>query len=196
MNTIHLHGALADQFGPTIRLEIATATEAVQALCAVLPGFNKAIQQGAWHVVVGKSPESGLSLDETTITGFKIGARDLHITPALMGAKDSGAMKVIMGVALMATSFGFAGVGIMGASVGSSTVGGMMGSVGFAMATAGASLLLSPVSDEGGNDDASFLMSGPQVTARENSILPIAYGRVITGGVTIAAQIDIEQISL
>lgn len=199
MRQIHLHGALADEFGANISLDVKTVTEAVQALCVVLPGFKARISSGVWNVVVGKSVDTGISLDEDEIAGFKVGNNDIHFIPALVGAKRGGILKAVLGVALIGLSFGFAGVGFMGTAVSSSllgatTWGNAIGAIGLAMASNGISSLLAPEADDG--NDSSYLMNGPTMSGSEGDIVPIPYGRVITGGVPISGQIDIEQIKI
>lgn len=193
MRTIHLHGSLGEKFGHQIRLDVQTIPEAVRALTVVLPGFREEFQFGAWHVVVGKTVETGLDLDIEGVEGFNLGSRDLHFVPALVGAKRGGLLKVVMGVALMGLSFGFTG-GIMGAAVfGTTTVGSIVGTLGLSLAVAGISTMLAPEM-EAENDEESFLMTGPTNAGREGSIVPIVYGEVITGGVLISAEMDIDQL--
>jgi predicted phage tail protein len=38
LRTIHLHGALKKQFGPSFRFDVATAGEALRALNCAFPG--------------------------------------------------------------------------------------------------------------------------------------------------------------
>lgn len=199
MRQIHLHGSLADQFCSSVNLDVSTVTEAVQALCVVLPGFKKRLSEGVWNVVVGKSVDRGVSLGEDEIAGFKVGRNDIHFIPALVGAKRNGVLKAVLGVVLVGLSFGFASVGFMGQAVstslfGATTWGNVVGSIGFAMASQGITALLTPETDD--NNNSSFLMSGPAMSGSEGGIVPIAYGRVITGGVPISGRIDIEQIKV
>ena len=59
LREVRLYGALGREFGRVFRLAVATPAEAVRALIAVLPGFERAFigrdgRQG-YHVFVGRS---------------------------------------------------------------------------------------------------------------------------------------------
>lgn len=197
IRTVHLHGALGERFGKSYEFDIATVPEAIRALSANFVGFSKEIGAGAWHVVVGKGVDTGLSLDEDEIAGFNVGGNDIHIIPALIGAKNGGVLKLVLGVALIGLSFGFAGVGMLTGQIapalfGGTTWAGAMSSIGFSLALAGASSLLAP-QNKTADDTKSFTLTGPQNDTREGAIVPIGYGRVICGGVMISGSLYIDQ---
>ena len=202
MRAVHLYGPLATRYGALHRFDIETAPEAVRALSANFKDFARDIGEGNWHVVVGKTPEEGMDLSIEEMDGLRLGANDVHILPAIEGAKNRGAVKLILGVALLGLSFGFGGAamaGMMSSTVAAPifgagfTFGNLAGTIGLSMALTGASTLLAPKEEKPKTWD-SFVMTGPTNTADENSIVPIAYGNVIGGGVIIAAGIDVIQI--
>ncbi len=201
MRAVHLHGSLGEKYGHRFDLQIETAAEAIRALSANFPGFERDIIEGSWHVVRGKDPDSGFDLGEQEIVEFRLGSGDLHIVPYVEGAKNRGALKVVLGVALIGLSFGFAAAlatPISSALFGATTWGNAIGAIGFSLAIAGVSSLISPSdTDENSDEDKrSFVSSGPGNTEREGAIVPIVYGEVITGGVLISGGIDIEQIGV
>lgn len=195
MRTIRLYGALS-KYASAVELEVSTASEAVRALCANFPGIMKDFNEGAWRLVLGKSPKSGMDLDEENLTAFKLGRGDLHILPIVAGAKNSGgAIKLILGATLIAVSFGFASAlatPIMGIT-GAATWGSAIGMAGASMAIAGASLLLAPES-KSKEEERSFTFSGPQGSVRQGVGVPIVYGELIVGSVMISGGFDVDQL--
>lgn len=196
MRTVHLHGALGEKYGTSFELDVATAAEAVCALCANFPEITQDFLNGAWHLVRGKK-DSGISLDEDQIASFRLGRGDLHVMPVVHGAKNNGVLKTVLGVALIGISMGFAGAlaaPILGGIYGGMTYAGAVGMVGLGMALNGVSQLLaqSP-DDEGDEQEGSKLISGGNGTVQEGNAVPLVYGEVITGGYLISSSIDIEQ---
>lgn len=181
MNTVHLTGALADKFGPSYEFEIATAREAISALLANFPAFADDLRHGSFHVVVGKSVETGLELDLEGLTTFNIGTRDIFIIPEVEGAKRGGLGKLIFGIALLGLS----------AMTGGTALGAIAGNIGNGMILTGVSALLSPET-ETKDQPKSFTMAGPQASTREGGIVPIIYGEVYTAPVMISGGISIS----
>lgn len=201
LRNVHLHGELGEQFGEVFRLEVATAGEAVRALCLQLKGLEKAIREGEFHVVRGSSIESGFDLgDEETLASFNLGNGDLHIVPVIAGSKRSGLLKIVLGVVLIGAAFMFApAAGGLGAAIGGG--GGLLGSftygnlamIGVALVAAGASQLLSPEADDGKKKE-SYLFSGPGNSYTQGNPVPLIYGEVITGGQMASGGMEIEQL--
>lgn len=180
MNTVHLHGALAEKFGASYEFEIGSAREAVSALLANFPDFANELRKGNFHVVVGKSVETGLELDLEGLTDFNLGTRDIFILPEIEGAKRGGLGKLIFGVALLGLS----------AVTGGSALGAIAGNLGRGMILTGAASLLSP-EVEASESEKSFTMAGPQASTREGGIVPIIYGEVYTAPIMISGGISI-----
>lgn len=145
--TIHLHGRLRKEFGPSFTLAVKTPAEAVRALCHLKPGIEQALRDGAWRVVRG--PLKG---------GRRLGAeelhvnldREMHILAAGRGAgggRGMGAGKIILGVILIAAAviftggagaIGLAGAGGAGGAGAGAGAGAAAGAAGAAGASAGA----------------------------------------------------------
>lgn len=201
MRCIHLHGALGAKYGRTLRFDVATAGEAVRALCANYPGIMKDLRDGSWHVVRGKKLKDGFSLGEEDIAGFHLGAADLHIAPVARGSKRNGLLKIILGVALVGVAFAFSGGALATPIMGG---GGLLGGitygnlamVGAATALAGVSSLLSPEDKAKDDNENSFTFSGPGNAYTQGSPVPLVYGEVITGGVMVSGGVDVERIAV
>lgn len=193
MNTIRLYGALGKEFGTRHRFDIASTNEAIEALAANFPRFLAAIRHGFYRVIVGKTTRNGVELDEAMLPGFKLGQQALHIVPVAKGRKRGGLGKIVAGIALIGLSMMTGGAvgALMATGFAGGTVGTMVGSVGMGMMVAGVSSMLAPEID-GTEHKQSFTMTGPQSTAREGGIVPIAYGTVWTGGVLINGAISIR----
>lgn len=193
MRTIHLYGSLGKEFGRKIEMLVDTVAEAIQALQANLPRFRHAIRNGHFRVIVGKNQKTGMALDEAMLPGFKLGAQDLFIIPVVKGSKRGGVGKIIAGIALIGlAAFGGAAMAaplFAGSTMSMASVAGAMGT---SMLLTGVSSLLAPET-QSEDRQQSFTMTGPQVTTREGGIIPIAYGRVWTGGTMINGALNIKQ---
>lgn len=110
MRTIHLYGPLAAEFGQIIRLEVATAAEAVLAMGVVLGRrFTEILRQGEWHIVAGEALEQGEDFGDPALFRFGLGKRDLHLLPAIVGSSGGGGIfKAVLGVAILAAAVSFA----------------------------------------------------------------------------------------
>lgn len=199
MRTIHLHGHLKDKFGDQHRLNVATAAEGIRALSVNFKDFTKTLEEGSYHVVRG-DPKTGMSLALEDVSALKLGHADLHIIPVVAGSKNNGGMmKAILGVALIGAAI-FMGpiVGAAGFATPIAGTGITWGNValfGAIMALAGVSQMLTNTdkkTEEG--KDESFTLSGPTNFYEQGSPVPLVFGEVITGGVTISGGIDIEDI--
>lgn len=201
MRNIHLYGLLAEKYGDTIKLDVATAAEAIRALSANFPEILADFRAGSWHVVRGQDVDTGMSLEESDLATFNLGKGDLHILPYVAGSKRGGLLKIILGVALVGFGFfmgGFAAP-IFGSATGvlSGITYGHMMIFGAAMALGGASQLLAPENKSSeGDKESSFTMSGPGNTYDQGYPVPLVYGEVITGSVMISAGIDVEKIAV
>ncbi|WP_276122571.1 tail assembly protein [Pararhizobium qamdonense] len=196
MRKIYLHGELGKRYGYELELDVATAAEAVRALCVNFPDFERYMRAGEFHVVRGKDIDRGTDLDLDLCTTYKLGKAPLHIAPVIVGSKRGGLLKVVLGVALVGAAFLFSGgalaTPIMSGALGGATYGNMA-MLGVALAVAGVSQMLAPEEKAEGKDE-SFLLSGPGNTYEQGGALPLVYGEVITGGVLASIGIDIEQL--
>ena len=203
LRVVHLHGRLKKQFGASHRFDVATAAEALRALNCAFPGnFLAALQTGSYKLVRGDK-RSGLHLDIDLVSSFKLGLADLHIIPAAAGAANSkGVAKTILGTALIGAAI-FASGGTLAAPIaalsGVPLVGGMswgtIALLGLGVALSGVSTMLAGDTKptEQKNED-SFTINGPTNGARQGMAIPLIYGEVLTGAVTVSFDADIEDI--
>lgn len=204
MRTVHLHGALGDEFGESFRFEIDTAAEAVRALnCAFPSKFLKALEGKTYRVVMGE-PDTGMDLDIELATGLRLGSADLHFIPVAAGAQTQtakGTTKLVLGTALVGAAI-FASGGTLAtplASTGllSGMTWGNIALVGVGLALAGVSTLLTKPSEQtGGSNDVSVSGAAQGETGQQGSAIPLIYGEVLTPGVTISVASQIEDISV
>lgn len=202
LTTIHLHGALGEEFGETHRMAVETASEAVRALQCNFPGFVQKFAEGEYEIVRGDyDPEAGMWLDVEQAISFRLGSADLHIVPVIAGSKMSqgagGALKLVAGVALIAGAaaltggFGLLGTGMLSGF--GATLAGNAAMVGVGLAVAGIATLLAP-KQQNPYEQNSFTLSGPGNSYDQGNPVALIYGEVITGSVMVSGAMDIEDI--
>lgn len=217
MRTIHLYGPLAEAFGPQYRLDVATPAEAVRALSVVLGRrFVDILRVGEWHVVAGADMERGEDMGSPELLAFGLGARDLHLCPAIVGSK--GFFQAVLGMAILAAAIYFApplvtGTGPIAGSMGGlgatafSAAGmtftyGNLAMSGLVMALGGLSQMLSSTPQqvsgysnrEAAEDRPSFLFNGARNSIEQGNPVAVVYGRCRIGGTIVSAGIEVEQI--
>ena len=194
MREIHLYGPLAAEFGRVHRFAVGSVAEALRALCANFPTFERRFLEVAQHyrVRIGRR-----SLARVEDAGLPVGQREtIRIVPLVRGAK-SGWSQVLIGAALIAASF------IPGLNVvvfGQVTLANLVGTIGFSMALGGVASLLSPQPKLEANAaeerKPSYNFSGAQNVSAQGNPVPIGYGRLIVGSAVITAGISTEDIAL
>lgn len=201
---IVLHGELAhhvpEEYRDNLYFDFSRVTEAVSAIEAAWPGFHDKIKTQHLWVVPGDDPD-GVPLSEDQVKGYKIGAKTLHIIPAIEGSGGRRGIKAVLGIALIAVSLGVGGfvAGGLGSSV---TVGGTaLGITGTQLLFMGAGLVLqglvqppkAPTVTDPERQQSSFYQ-GPLNTQQEGSVVPYTGGQdVIVGGVVIHTDLVIER---
>jgi len=182
LKTIKLYGQLGKQFGKIHRLDVSSPLDAVQAFCAMLPGFQQAFAEGRYRIILDGTQAS--SLDE-----LQLPARDIKFIPVVSGAKWKG-WDIFLGVALIVASFYVPGlVEAMGASAATGTaVGTMAFSFGASLVLGGLATALSkaPPAPTYGN---SYLFNGAVNTTSQGNPVPILYGRLMVGSQVASAGI-------
>lgn len=211
LRTIKLYGKLAQFVGKRVfQAEIQNAAEAVRFLLANFPGLDQHMADQHYKVLVGAD---ALTLDELH---YPSGQQEIKIVPVIAGAGGSTG-QILIGVGLIAASFIFPGAGLFGTSglISAGATGALAGtagtaaaltSIGVAFSAVGASLVLggvagmltpTPQQQFGKNSDSdpskSYAFSGVQNTSRQGIPVPIIFGEVITGSITISAGIDIDE---
>lgn len=202
--SICLHGALAEQFGERFELGVSTAASGIRALITMVPGFRHALEAGDYTVLRG-TLDLGMQLDTVSLHLLLRPGSEVHLLPSGIGGKNAGFAKVIIGVALVASAFAFAPAGAAAfgdiAAGGYAATGGM-GATAFlgvsygqiAMAGAlsilgGVTALISPQPKKpyDGSNTQSFLLGGQLNTAAQGVCVPVVYGRMLVGSVTVSS---------
>lgn len=183
LRRIELHGVLADKFGKSFELDVASPKEACEALSYQLDGFKRfmmtAHESGLFFAVF--NDDANISAQEADMN---TGAKVIRIVPKITGAGGNtmGALQVIAGAVLIGA--GTLGWGFLGLSA-ASTLG-----IGAGLAVGGAASLLMPrpniePQDPDGNKP-SYAFGGAVTTVAEGNPVPVLYGRRQVGGAVIS----------
>lgn len=208
INTIHLHGALGDEFGGPFTLAVATPIEAVNALCRLLPGFQERLNEDGVYRVIRGSEQAGMDLGQDELDIRLPGEMHLVPVPAGAGGGSNGTVKTIAGVALVALAaymtfgVGAAGVGtFFGASsataagVGTSIIG-FTASMGLSLVMTGVSMMLSPqprAGNTGADPNSSYLFYGNMNVVDQGVPVPLVFGRTRTGSIIVSSGLDVDE---
>lgn len=190
LREVRLYGALGREFGRVFRLAVATPGEAVRALTAVLPGFQRAFLgkdgRQAYFVYVGKgNRRRTLTTDELV---EPLGATEpIRLVPAIYGCKRNGAGQFILGLVLEAVGlllFAYTGFDFGLIHLGAS------------LQLVGIIALLSPQrkGKEVTTNLPSYAFDGPTNNAEQGGPVPVAYGRVVTGSVVVSQGLSTDQL--
>ena len=183
LKTIKLYGILAKKFGKQFKLDVANTREAIRALSAQIPGFEKFMLHAHEHglgfaVYQDKHNISEYEIDMST------DAAVIKIVPKVIGAGgDNGVLQVVLGVVLVVAgyfTFGATspyGMALIGAGVG--------------MAIGGITQMLTPkVEAQDQNQDgnrANKGFGGAVTTIAQGNPVPILYGQREVGGFIVNA---------
>ncbi|EEO27715.2 tail assembly protein [Oxalobacter paraformigenes] len=195
LKTIRLYGKLGARFGRIHRLAVASAAEAVRALCALKPGFERELMTSrdrgiGYAVFLGKKNLKAEQLAETADD------RDIRIAPMLRGAGLGGIFQVIAGVALIAVACIITG-GMPLASMMAFNLGimpGILSNIGFMLMMSGITQMLSPQpkglsARNSPANEPSYTFNGVVNTTAQGGPVPLGYGRMIVGSAVISAGI-------
>ena len=108
VRTVRLYGSLGASFGRVHRLAVSNASEAIHALCILVPGFERFLMESKDR---GVTYSIFLGRDNIGQDRLKAppGASDSRIAPVLVGSKRAGSMQTIIGVALIVAASYFSG---------------------------------------------------------------------------------------
>lgn len=184
LRTIRLYGKLATRFGRIHRLAVENTAEAIRALCALLPGFERELRTSSergirYACFLGKK---NIGKDELTLSG---GAQDIRIAPVLAGAKRGGVLQTIIGITLIVAGFMAGGP--------TDPIGGPLIRTGITLTIGGVIQMLSPQqstqADDSKENGASYNFTGAVNTTAQGNPVPVLYGRMIVGSAVISAGI-------
>lgn len=189
LRTIRIYGKIGVKYGRVHKLAVATAAEAIRALCVNFPGFEADLMQskdkGIAYVVLSGKRE--LKQDQLTQPA---GNDDIRIAPVIMGSKSGGFINILLGAVLV-----FIGFAISGFSFGTLTpIGSMFVGMGLSMIAGGVVQLLSPQPKAGKPQEAeentpNYSFSGPVNTTAQGHCVPVLIGELIVGSAVISAGI-------
>ena len=184
LRTVRLYGKLGARFGRIHRLAVASAAEAVRALCALRPGFERELMT---------SREKGVGYEQR---GEKTDGRDIRIAPGVMGAGVGKIFSVVLGVTLIAVASIITGGASVGAMMAFETglMAGALSNVGFMLMMSGVTQMLSPQpkglsTGNGVSNEPSYAFNGVVNTTAQGGPVPLGYGRMIVGSAVISAGI-------
>lgn len=183
LKTIKLYGILGKKFGKQFKLDVANTREAMRALSAQVPGFEKfmlhAHEQGlTFAVYQDKHNISEQEIDMST------DASVIKIVPKVIGAGGNGIVQTIIGAILIvagavAMYFGQPwGANLIGAGIG--------------MMIGGVAQMLMPKIDntQDSNQDgnkANMGFGGAVTTVAQGNPVPVLRGRREVGGFIVSA---------
>ena len=190
LKTIRLYGKLGTKFGRVHRFAVQNASEAIRALCIMIPGFQKELitskDRGiAYSIFLGKENIN------TDLLNAPTGGADIRIAPILQGAKQGGLFQVILGAALVIGA-GFLTGGAAFAAIGAGGIAGAVATAGIGLALGGVVQMLSPqqtTQSSSASNGASYNFNGAVNTTTQGNCVPVLYGRMIVGSSVISAGI-------
>lgn len=185
MIAVMLYGHLAKKFGRRINLEVKTPAEAVRALCTIMPGFKRHIQENSepgYKVIVGQEER-----DKDGLHNPVGGAKTLKIVPVVAGSGAVG--RIILGVVMLVISYFFPVMAWWNGYAYALIVGGVAEMI-FTTPKSQAS-----GSNEAANNKPSYAFDGAVNTAAQGNPVPLCYGRMIVGSQVVSAGLSVEQIA-
>lgn len=188
MTKIELNGILGKKFGKIHYRLISTTHEALRALGATIPGFEKFMNnskdQGLTFAVFKN--DKNIGIDDL---GYPVNSEIIKITPVIIGSKKAGLLQTILGAALMVAAIWMPGLSIPASN--------LLFSAGAVMALGGVVQMLSPqpaglARKESPENKASYAFGGVTNTASQGYPVGLLYGKRRIGGAIISAGIYVE----
>lgn len=189
MKTIKVYGQLAKELGQRVfRADVESVAEAVRFLVSNFPHLERHMADQHYRVSSGRHI---LTEDELH---YPVGSTEvISITPVIAGRGAIG--RIIVGALLIIGSFFIPGVALFGVFLAPIALG-----VGASLVLGGIAQLLSPVPqanlNPGGEKDPrvdSYSFSGIQNSSRSGLPIPVIYGEVVIGSITISAGSTVEE---
>ncbi|MEZ7179823.1 tail assembly protein [Pseudomonas mosselii] len=178
--TVKLYGVLRKHFGREYLLDVQSPRDAVQALCILVPGFEKFLATGEERGLVFTvfSGRRNLAPEELDLQGSD--AEEIRIAPIIQGSKQGGLFQVVLGAVLVVAGYFTFGT--------TSAVGIAMMAGGAALALGGVVQMLSPTVKTGSldrNEDGnnpSYGFGSAVTTIAQGNPYPVLYGEREIGG--------------
>lgn len=190
VKTIKLSGSLARRFGREHRLAVASPAEAVRALCATKPGFEKFLMESRDNGInfTVFSGRNNLTEDELQNPA---GADVIRIIPVPVGSKKNGVLQIVVGVVLIAV--GAVVQYMMGGAP--NPFSNYLYGAGISMIVGGVIAMLTPVpKNQERKDDPrkSYVFNGSVNVQAQGNPVPLLYGELIVGSAVISAGISTQ----
>lgn len=90
MRTIRLYGLLRQRFGREYRLDVISPADAIQALCQMLPGFERFLATAEERGLVFAVFAGKRNLGEHDLSLQGADETDIRIAPIVAGSKRGG----------------------------------------------------------------------------------------------------------
>ena len=122
--TVRLYGVLRQHFGRDFPLELSSPAEGINALCYLLPGFERFLRNAQGRGLVFSVFAGPRNLTEHDLLLNTADDSPIRIVPLIAGSKNAGLFQTILGIALVAIgyfSFGATspwGMGLIAAGTG------------------------------------------------------------------------------
>ena len=183
LKTIKLYGILGKKFGKQFKLDVANTREAMRALSAQVPGFEKFMLHAHEHGLTFAVYQDKHNISEQEID-MSTDASVIKIVPKVIGAGGNGVVQTIIGAILIvagavAMYFGQPwGANLIGAGIG--------------MMIGGVAQMLMPKIDntQDSNQDgnkANMGFGGAVTTVAQGNPVPVLRGRREVGGFIVSA---------
>lgn len=178
IRTIRLYGKLGAKFGRVHRYVFQSASGALRALCAMVPGFEAELMSSRergvrYAVFAGKR-----NLGEKQLT-HPCGSDDIRIAPVLVGSKSGGIFQAIAGAVLVVVGAVMMYFGMpYGAQVAMLGAGMMLGGI--------AQMMAPHQTTQDSSGLQSYNFNGAENVTQQGGPVPLLYGRMRVGSVVIS----------
>ena len=190
MRKVKLYGELAKKFGREFMLEVESVAEAVRALSANFPGFEKELMtahlRGVEYVVRADKRD----VSEMELNNSLAPQETIRIAPIAVGRKKGGILQTIIGAILIV-------VGVVLNAFGQ-TWGTYLVQAGVALVAGGIIQMLIPVPktddpSERPENKPSTYFDGAVNTMAQGHPVPLGYGKLMVGSAVISAGLTVEE---
>lgn len=190
---IYLHGALAKLYGnDPIELDVKTPQMMICGLSSQLPDFRnklKLVSDKVAIIVKDKdNADNSYSVQQFALTIPFVNSEEVHLVPEISGAG------IEVALVAMYTS--------LGAVSAAATLATITFQIGVSLILGAVTKMLAPSPDTSGNGNeapderASFIFNGAVNTVAQGGVIPLVYGKCMTGSVVISTDVDVVELPI